>query len=166
MQGDVKTMETKSYIDSKQKNLEEKGKAFLTIKSSIPKETDLSRVKKQIEIKERILNILKASESDWNDWIWQMQHRIIFANQLSKIMNFNDKRIKEIEEVEKKYRFAVSPYYLSLIDPDDSNDAIEKMSLPTLLQLSENGETDPTNEAQTNPAGSIVRRYPDRTKCN
>lgn len=74
--------------------------------------------------------------------------------------------LKEIDEVGKHYRWAVSPYYLSLIDQENNDDPIKKISIPNILELQGGGSSDPMSEEYTNPAGSITRRYPNRCIIN
>ncbi|MDO7205120.1 4Fe-4S cluster-binding domain-containing protein [Paraclostridium bifermentans] len=69
--------------------------------------------------------------------------------------------------MQSKFRWAISPYYLSLIDPSDPYDATKLMSIPSSVELDESiSDLDPMGEEFTNPAGSITRRYPDRLIIN
>ena len=55
----------------------------------------------------------------WNDWRWQMRSRIADAEQLSRWIPVSDRLRQEIEACTARFRMAVTPYYLSLIDPED-----------------------------------------------
>lgn len=138
---------------------------YTQIKSSIPK-----GIEKQGEInkrKQHILSILEGTEDDWNNYKWQLSNRITDVDTLSKILNLTDKEIEQIRKVQSQFRWAISPYYLSLIDPDDSYDSIKLMSIPSYIELDDSIEDlDPMGEEFTNPAGSITRRYPDRLIIN
>ncbi|MGL5693087.1 MAG: glutamate 2,3-aminomutase [Peptostreptococcaceae bacterium] len=127
-------------------------------------------LEKQEELEKRkkhILNVLGATEENWNDYKWQLSNRITDSETLSKILKLTDKEKNHIKEVEEKFRWAISPYYLSLIDPDDIIDPIKLMSIPSILELDdEQNDLDPMGEEFTNPAGSITRRYPDRLIIN
>ena len=81
--------------------------------------------------KEEILNILDGTEENWNDWRWQIRNRIDNSNMLRKIIDLTGQEIKEIEKVSSRYRWAISPYYASLIAPDDPNDPIRLQSVPS-----------------------------------
>lgn len=85
---------------------------------------------------------------------------------LAKIISLSEKEKLNIQTVGNKFRWRVSPYYLSLIDPDDKLDPIRLMSIPIIAELDLAGELDPMEEEYTNPAGSITRRYPDRLIIN
>ena len=124
--------------------------------------------KEEIEIrKQKILEALNATPDDWNNYKWQLSNRIENVEKLSKLIDLNEKEINQIKEVQKKFRWAISPYYLSLINPSDPYDPLKLMSIPTYLELqNHNDDLDPMNEEFTNPAGSITRRYPDRLIIN
>jgi len=115
----------------------------------------------------KILKILNAKEEDWQDYKWQLKNRISDVETLSKIIELSEKEQSIIKAVSEQYRWRVSPYYLSLIDPDDKLDPIKLMSIPMSAELNDlTGELDPMKEEYTNPAGSITRRYPDRLIIN
>lgn len=138
---------------------------YLEIRKTISK--GLERAKENEEQKQRILKIFSASETDWNDWHWQLRHRIKDVETLAKFMPMTESQKSDIGAVSRVYRFAVSPYYLSLINPDDPLDPIRLMALPTSLELDDKEtDLDPMGEEYTNPAGCITRRYPDRLIMN
>ncbi|WP_155485990.1 glutamate 2,3-aminomutase [Paraclostridium sordellii] len=138
---------------------------YIKIKDSIPK--GLEQEEQINKRKNNILNILGASESDWNNYKWQLSNRITDVDTLAKILNLTQKEIDSIREVQSQFRWAISPYYLSLINPDDSYDPIKLMSIPTYIELDDEiSDLDPMGEEFTNPAGSITRRYPDRLIIN
>ena len=116
--------------------------------------------------KKRILEILGASNEDWDDYKWQLQNRINSTQQITKILNLSEDEVKSIEKISNEYRWAISPYYASLIDPNDKFDPIKLLSIPTVYENVGLGSIDPMNERGTNPAGSITRRYPDRLIIN
>jgi len=120
---------------------------------------------RQIKIKE----ILGATEDDWNDWHWQIKNRITDSDTLAKFIKLSDKQKHDIDEVGKRFRWAISPYFLSLIEPEGEHykNPIYLQSIPTGLELQEGiGSADPMAEEFTNPAACITRRYPDRLIIN
>ena len=126
----------------------------------------------QEEIKERQEKIKKyfnATDEEWNDWHWQISNRINDAEVLNEFIELTDKQIADINKVGEKFRWAISPYFLSVIDPegDHYKNPIYLQSIPTGLELVEGiGEADPMGEEFTNPAPCITRRYPDRLVIN
>ena len=112
--------------------------------------------------KKKILKYLNATEEDYNDYHWQMKNRFTSSEGLSKVIDLPEKDLKHINDVASKYRFAVSPYYLSLIDPDNAECAIKKQAVPLVEELNDIGELDPMDEKGTAIHEIITRRYPDR----
>ncbi|MDR1770925.1 MAG: glutamate 2,3-aminomutase [Hungatella sp.] len=138
---------------------------FLEARKGIPKGMDLE--KEFIKRKTKILEVLDATEENWNDYQWQLTHKITDVETLSKIIVLSETEKMRIKKVEKKFRWAVSPYYLSLADPDDRYDPIRLLSIPTYKELDDScTDLDPMGEEFTNPAGCITRRYPDRLIIN
>ena len=124
----------------------------------------------QIEMQRRqrkaILAYLIACEKDWTIWQWQFTQRIQTTESLAKLLPLTSEQINNIKTVSAHFRFAISPYYLSLINWQSSEDPIAKMSLPDIRELDRKGVSDPSAEEHTNPAGRIVRRYPNRVIIN
>lgn len=116
--------------------------------------------------KAKLMAYLNASEEDWQNYKWQIAHRITDVETLSVILDLSDIEKEEIIEISKKYRWSVSPYYLCLIDKTDKLDPLRIMCIPSCLEAQEIGETDPMKEEYTTPAGTVTRRYPDRLIIN
>ncbi len=115
--------------------------------------------------KANLLHFFEGTEVDWNNWHWQIKNRITDAVSLSRFIPLSKQEIMQINEISKTNRFAIVPYYLSLITGED--DPIKKISVPSSFEiLNPEGEIDPMDEKNTNPAGSITRRYPDRLIIN
>jgi len=114
--------------------------------------------RRQAEIREK----LEASLEQWDDYRWQLTHRIDSVADLANLLPLDNTTIEQIREVSKQYRFAISPYYLSLIDPDDPNCPIRLQSVPSVRELNPAGELDPMDEEHSSPVPAVTRRYPDR----
>ena len=129
--------------------------------------TGLNMAEQIDEQKKKILEYLHATEKDWQDWHWQMENRFTTAEALSHIIELTDQEMEDIEEVSRQFRWAASPYYVSLMDPDDPDCPVRKQAIPSILELQDdNGTDDPMNEQNTSPASCITRRYPDRLIVN
>lgn len=140
---------------------------YLTKKDEIPKGMSPEHQEKFKGKKEKLLKLFNATEEDWKDWKWQLKNRISDVETLSKIINIDEKEFKSIQQVQKKFRWSISPYYTALIDDENKYDPIKLMAIPSRLEIErKSGKTDPLNEEFTNPAGSITRRYPDRLIIN
>jgi len=115
----------------------------------------------------KILAFFNATEKDWNDWHWQIQNRISDVQILQKFLLLSDEEVKQLTEVSKTCRWAVSPYYLSLMDPEDSNCPVRMQAIPSIREIQDStGEHDPMGEEYTSPAPRITRRYADRLIIN
>ena len=116
--------------------------------------------------KSKILEELNASENDWNDPKWQLKNRISDVEEILKYVDFVEEEIETIKKVSDKYRFAITPYYFSLIDFDNPKCPIKLQSIPDIKELDEEGLLDPMNEKDSNPSGKITRRYPNKLIIN
>ena len=105
-----------------------------------------------------------ASTKDWRDWRWQFQNRVTSLSRLAGILGEPMSRAEELRPVLSTYPMAITPYYLSLIQPDDENDPIAAQSIPNLKEISvlPNCANDPLNEDGSMPTTKLIHRYPDR----
>ena len=116
--------------------------------------------------KNKILKELNASEEDWNNPKWQLKNRINDVDEILKYSNLTNEEYEDIKNVSEKYRFAITPYYFSLIDFDNPHCPIRLQSIPNTEEFKEFGQLDPMNEEQSNPSGRITRRYPNKLIIN
>jgi len=138
---------------------------YLEAKKKIPNGMDLAE--EFAQNKKRILQVLGGSQQEWDDWRWQLRNRIRDAETLGKILNLTPEVRSAVEQVGKVFRWAISPYYASLMDVDDPLGPIRLMGVPTRHEIAvKKGQLDPMSEEYTNPAGAITRRYPDRLIIN
>lgn len=106
----------------------------------------------------------EVSDQDWNDWHWQVRNRIETLEELKKYIKLTPEEEDGVRESLKTIRMAITPYYLSLIDPDDPNDPVRKQSIPTAneLHISPEDQLDPLSEDEDSPVPGLTHRYPDR----
>lgn len=114
----------------------------------------------------QIQAVIGGTDQDWSDWKWQLKNRIRDSRVLGKILGLSELETRRIDRVSQVYRWAISPYYLSLVDEDYENSPIYRQAVPDLRELLPGGSLDPMNETQTSPAPCITRRYPDRLIIN
>ncbi len=102
--------------------------------------------------------------AQWNDWHWQLAHRITTLDQLSRFLEPTPEERSALEHSTNQFPFSITPYYLSLIDPADPASALRKTVVPTIFEAETSvGESvDPLHEEHTSPVPGIVHRYPDR----
>jgi lysine 2,3-aminomutase len=100
----------------------------------------------------------------WNDWKWHFRSRITTIGQLTQFIPISYDEKLLLESVLKRYPMAITPYYLSLINPDDPRDPIRKQAVPSILEtaLDYMGMEDPLGEKEDSVVPGLVHRYPDR----
>ena len=100
----------------------------------------------------------------WRDWQWQMRNRISSAAELGRVVSITPREQRTIERALDRFRFAIPPYYASLIDPDDPECPIRLQSVPGEgeLLLGNFDIEDPLNEEGDAVAPGMTHRYPDR----
>lgn len=99
----------------------------------------------------------------WQNWHWQMQHRIRTVQQLLDFFpGFTD--IASVANSAAKFPMAITPYYASLIKKFDASDPIFRMSVPQSEELYDPPYlmNDPLAEETDSPVPNLVHRYPDR----
>jgi lysine 2,3-aminomutase len=121
--------------------------------------------KKVEETKEIIPPLWKnVSEREWNDWRWQLRHRITTYEQLKEILELTSEEIEGIKHSKGRLALAVTPYFASLMDPFNPNCPIRRQAIPRVeeIHLSKNEMVDPLGEDKHSPVPGLVHRYPDR----
>jgi lysine 2,3-aminomutase len=103
-------------------------------------------------------------DSDWNDWKWQVRNRVETLEDLQKYINLTDEEADGVKNVLGKFRMAITPYYLSLIDPENPHDPIRRQAIPTgsELHFSAADLEDPLHEDTDSPVPGLTHRSPDR----
>lgn len=105
-----------------------------------------------------------VKDADWNDWHWQIRNRVETIQSLEKYLFLTDKEKAEILNCLGRFRMAITPYYLSLINPDDPFDPIRKQAVPDIheLEITNGDSVDPLHEDGDSPVPGLTHRYPDR----
>ena len=103
-------------------------------------------------------------ESSWNNWKWHFQNRITTIEQLTQYIPLSNEEKAQLRLVTRRYPISVTPYYLSLINPDDPDDPIKIQAVPSILEMTMNnmGLEDPLAEKEDSIVPGLVHRYPDR----
>jgi len=104
-----------------------------------------------------------VSLADWSDWGWQMRHRIRSAASLRDWIEPTQEEEEAIEALATRFRFVITPYYASLMDPTNPDCPIRRQVVPRMAELSdEAGLADPLDEVAHSPVKNVIRVYPDR----
>jgi lysine 2,3-aminomutase len=156
----VQIQDIQSYDEDRFEKLEHSIEAYESVKNSI--KTGMEDREKILVQKRRIMEKFQATEKQWNDYGWQLAHRFETVEDIGEIIPLTDEEKKQIQEVGESFRYAISPYYMSIIDPDDPDCPVRKQAVPCVDELDVSGQLDPMDEAGWSPVESITRRYPDR----
>ena len=106
----------------------------------------------------------EVSEKEWNDWRWQLRHRVTTFEQMKEIIDLTTEEIEGIKHSKGRLALAVTPYFASLMDPVNPNCPIRRQAIPRFEEchLSKNDMVDPCGEDKDSPVPGLVHRYPDR----
>ncbi len=66
----------------------------------------------------------------WNDWQWQVRNQILNAQELEQWVNLTVEEKRAVQFSAGKFSFAMTPYWVSLMDPDDFFCPIRRQSVP------------------------------------
>ena len=105
-----------------------------------------------------------ATQEDWDDWRWQLRHRITTRKQLGKIVRLSENERNSFHFRNTTLPLAITPYYASLIRPDDQEHPLRRTMIPVVSELivSPGESSDPLGEECHSPAPGLIHRYPDR----
>jgi lysine 2,3-aminomutase len=105
-----------------------------------------------------------VSQHEWEDWRWQLRNRLSTLEDFEAILNLDDKQRADLQACMGKFRVSVTPYYASLMDPDDAGCPVRMQAVPTPSELLVRHEDlkDAVSEDFDSPTPRITHRYPDR----
>lgn len=104
-------------------------------------------------------------EADWNDWRWQLKHRVTTLEHLEGLLP----RLTQSERAgailaRSKLAMAITPYFFNLMDPDDPDCPVRRQVIPRIeeAEVAPWEMADPCGEDSHSPVPGLVHRYPDR----
>jgi len=102
-------------------------------------------------------------DEKWNSWHWQLSNRINTVDEFEKVIKLTDSERKALSSA-GLFRVDITPYFISLIDPDDPADPIRKQVVPTAREMVPftSMMEDSLAEDRHSPVPGMVHRYPDR----
>lgn len=102
-------------------------------------------------------------EAEWQDWQWQLRNRLNSLEDLKQMINLTAEEVQGLRS-EGKFRVDITPYFASLIDPDDPTCPIRRQVIPSDRELVafEGMQVDSLAEDSHSPVPGLVHRYPDR----
>ena len=101
-------------------------------------------------------------DEDWNNVRWQLRNLIRTPEQLTPLLGISTSEVAALSRLRKQFRFAISPYYFSLIDREHPSDPIRRMIIPSSIEETGQGSLDPLAEKDDQVAPGLTHRYPDR----
>jgi lysine 2,3-aminomutase len=105
------------------------------------------------------------SDAQWNDWHWQLKHRITSLEQLQRLLpTLTPEEYGGTLLANQKLALAITPYFFNLIDGGNENCPIRRQVVPRIeeVQTAPWEMSDPCGEDSHSPVPGIVHRYPDR----
>ena len=106
----------------------------------------------------------QITDREWNDWHWQLRHRIRSLAEAERFLLLSAEERDAIVRGGDLLPFAITPYYLSLLNPENPEQPLRRTVMPSPGEFSQTrGEADdPLGEDGHSPVPGLVHRYPDR----
>jgi lysine 2,3-aminomutase len=105
------------------------------------------------------------SDSDWNDWRWQLKHRVTRVETLELLLpSLTPEERAGAVLADIHLSMAITPHFFSLIDPSDEHCPIRRQVVPRQEETNRASweMEDPCGEDSHSPVPGLVHRYPDR----
>lgn len=105
-----------------------------------------------------------ARPPEWTDWRWQMRHRVHDEDSLRAYVTPTDDERAAIEATADVFRWNITPYYASLMDPDDPDCPVRRQVVPRMSEMAPDivGVVDPLDEVGHSPVKNLIHNYRDR----
>jgi lysine 2,3-aminomutase len=106
---------------------------------------------------------MDVPDEKWNNWRWQLSNRINTVEEFEKVVPLTNSERKALSAAHL-FRVDITPYFISLIDPEDKDDPIRKQVVPTEAEMVPFTAMmeDSLAEDRHSPVPGLVHRYPDR----
>jgi lysine 2,3-aminomutase len=102
-------------------------------------------------------------DEQWSDWRWQLSHRVSSYDELSQFIHLTPEEAAGLR-ADNRFRVDITPYFASLIDPDDPLCPVRQQIVPHVRELEgfDAKMRDSLGEESHSPVPGLVHRYPDR----
>jgi len=103
-------------------------------------------------------------DAQWNDWHWQVRNALRHLEQLESLFTLSDDERRAVAALGSRLPMSITPFYASLIEPDDPSCPIRRTLIPTTAEHRMGPEelNDPCGEDADTVVPGLVHRYPDR----
>ncbi len=105
-----------------------------------------------------------VTREQWDDWKWQMKNTLTTGDELAEVFPITPEEKTRIDSTLDKYKFAVTPYWVSLMDSQNLECPfrLQAVPMPEELSVSQVDFSDPLAEDVDSPVPGLTHRYPDR----
>jgi lysine 2,3-aminomutase len=105
-----------------------------------------------------------VTDEEWNSWKWQVKNRITTVEQLEQFLPLEQEEREIIGNVLSQFRMAITPYYFTLINPDNPKDPVRLQAVPGVgeMHVGRHDLEDPLHEDGDSVVPGLTHRYPDR----
>lgn len=105
-----------------------------------------------------------VTPNQWHDWRWQLKNRIRRLGELQRLFRLTPDELQAFGRGKPKLPMALTPYYASLMDPENGDDPLRRTHLPVGGErvVGEEELVDPLGEEDRTVVPGLVHRYPDR----
>ena len=92
-------------------------------------------------------------------WQTLLRENVTTAEELTKCFQFSEEEYRNIRDEVAQFPMSVTKYYLSLIDPEDPDDPIRKMAVPSGQPVVFDGSLDTSGEAGNTVIRGTQHKY-------
>jgi lysine 2,3-aminomutase len=105
-----------------------------------------------------------ATDSEWNDWRWQLRHSFRGLDALERVLQLSDEERRALLLSRNSLPNSITPYYASLLDPADAEQPLRRTMVMVGQEFVRTPEEsiDPLSEDSDSQVPGVVHRYPDR----
>lgn len=89
----------------------------------------------------------------------QLESSLTCAEDLKEKLRLSEEELKECKKIIDRFPMRITPYYFSLIDPNDPDDPIRKMSVPSHEEFCTDGSFDTSGELSNTKLGGLQHKY-------
>ena len=110
-------------------------------------------------------NTEHITKEDWTNWKWQLKKRVKNVDQLKQFIHLTDDERRACDETQAYFRWQITPYYASLMDPNDPDCPIRRQVVPKMEELEDDFDIlnlDPLEEMAHSPVKNVIHNYNDR----